>query len=129
MNRAQRGRFDQFLDARYSAFVVEIAQTHPDESTDRACAAFADAYRFWGKLEDSGDPVGWIRHNIAEQRPRRNIRRRRWPFHGGDVVSDPTELDRRRIVFMARRQRAIGTIVITTTALLLVAGELLVAHR
>ena len=130
MNAAQIDRFNGFFDDLYQAILAEVAESDPVGAVRRTRSGFASAYRFWSKVEDDGDPVGWVRRVIAEDR--------RNPHHatGRGPVDDPGErasveasTERRRIIALARRQRAVATVVIGTSALVALGAELVVAHR
>lgn len=130
MNAAQIARFNAFFDEHYTGMLAEVANSDPSGALRRTRAGFASAYRFWGKVEDDGDPVGWVRRVIADDW--RNTRH----AAGRDPVDDPGDralveasTERHRIVALARRQRAVATVVLGTSALVAIGAELLVAHR
>lgn len=130
MNHAQLERFDRFFDNHYLEFVNELTEFDPVEGVRRARSGFACAYRFWAKVEEDGDPSGWIHRDIHQQKPtpvRVEEHNRSARVHGLDIEDLPAE--RRRIVTLARRQRVVATAVIGASGLVLIAGELLIAHR
>jgi hypothetical protein len=130
VNTAQLDRFDHFFATHYRAMLDEVATSDPAGAVGRTRAGFASAYRFWGKVEDDGDPLGWVRRVIEEQR--------RGSAPGADPDStDETatraELDmnaeRRRVISLARRQRVVARAVLGAGAIIAIAAELFVAHR
>ncbi len=130
MNTAQLDRFDRFFDGHYQAMVAEIADSDPSGALRRTRAGFASAYRFWGKVEDDGDPVEWVRRVIAEDRhsPTRNavpgpVDEPRTP------ASVDSNAERHRVVALARRQRVAAGVVLGAGALVAIGAELFVAHR
>lgn len=131
MKFAQLDRFDRFFDENYPVILAEITGSDPSGAKGRTRAGFASAYRFWSKVEDDGDQVGWIRRVIAEDR------RSAGGAHGLAQSLDesgrlqPVDLrdEHRRIVALARRQRAGARVVIGASAFLAVSSELFVAHR
>jgi len=130
MNAAQLARFNAFFDEHYTGMLAEVANSDPSGALRRTRAGFASAYRFWGKVEDDGDPVGWVRRVIADDR--HNTRH----AAGRDPVDDPADralveasIERRRIVALARRQRAVARVVLGTGGLVFIGAELLVAHQ
>lgn len=128
VNAAQIARFNAFFDEHYTGMLAEVAKSDPSGALRRTRAGFASAYQFWGKVEDDGDPVGWVRRVIADDR--RNTRHAvgRDPVDDlGHVVEASTE--RRRIVALARRQRAVATVVLGAGGLVFIGAELFVAHR
>jgi len=131
VNTAQLDRFDRFFDGHYLAMVAEIADSDPSGAVRRTRAGFASAYRFWGKVEDDGDPVGWIRRVIAEDR--RPTRRGAGPDPAdgrpGLGSSVDSSAERHRVVALARRQRAVARVVLGASALVAIGAELFVAHR
>lgn len=130
MNTAQLDRFDRFFDGHYLAMVAEIADSDPSGAVRRTRAGFASAYRFWGKVEDDGDPVGWIRRVIAEDRRRSRRSAGREPAdEPGRPVSVDSSAERHRVVALARRQRAVARVVLGASALVAIGAELFVAHR
>ncbi len=130
MKADQLDRFDRFFDTHYRAVVDEIADSDSSGAVRRTRVGFASAYRFWGKVEDDGDPTGWVRRIIAEDghsTPRRA---------GPDLAVEPgtpafVDLrdERHRVVALARRQRVVAGVVLGTAALAWVGAELFVAHR
>lgn len=128
MNAAQLEGFDRFFDENYLAILAEVAGSDPSVAVRRTRAGFASAYRFWSKVEDDGDPVGWIHRVIADDR--RAATRCRGLEEPLDEPGHPdTSEEHRRVVALARRQRAVARVVIGTSALLALGGELVVAHR
>ena len=130
MNAARLARFDRFFDDHFPGILAEVAESDPSGAVRRTRSGFASAYRFWGKVEDDGDPVGWVHRVIAEDR--RNTRH----AAGRDPVDEPghrasvePSTERRRIVSLARRQRAVARVVIGTSALVALGAELFVARR
>ena len=130
MNAARLDRFDRFFDEHYQRILAEVAESDPCGAVRRTRLGFASAYRFWSKVEDDGDPVGWVHRVIAADR--------RDPRHeaGRDPVDEPghrasveSSMERRRIVALARRQRAVAHVVIGTGALVAIGAELFAAHR
>jgi len=128
MNAAQLDRFNRFFDDHYQGILAEVTESDPSGAVRRTRSGFASAYRFWSKVEDDGDPVRWVHRVIADDR--------RHPRHtaGRDPVDDPghpveASNERRRIVALARRQRAVATVVLGTSALVFIGAELFVAHR
>jgi len=130
MNTAQLDRFDRFFAGHFEATVAEIADTDPVGAVRRTRAGFASAYRFWGKVEDDGDPVAWVRRVIAEDRHRTT--RNAGP-ESVDEPGTPTPLDssaeRHRVIALARRQRVVASVVLGLSALVATGAELFVAHR
>jgi hypothetical protein len=126
----QLDRFDRFFDTHYQAMVDETADRDPSGAVRRTRAGFASAYRFWGKVEDDGDPAGWIRRVIAEDRhgPTRRV-----DPESADEPGTPAFVDlrdeRRRVVALARRQRVVAGGVLGAGALVWIGAELLVTHR
>ena len=130
MNAAQLDRFDRFFDANFATIVDDVALNDPSEGVLRTRAGFASAYRFWSNVEDDGDPVGWVRRVIAEDRRAARGRSVRQPIDAsGRRPSVDLGAERRRVVALARRQRAVARVIIGTSALLALGGELFVAHR
>jgi hypothetical protein len=130
VNTAQLDRFDRFFDGHYEAMVAEIADNDPSGAVRRTRAGFASAYRFWGKVEDDGDPVGWVRRVIAEDR--RSTTRDTGP-ESADEPGTPASVDsnaeRHRVVALARRQRVVASVVLAVGTLVAIGAELFVAHR
>lgn len=131
MNADQRSRFDHFFAAHYVEILDAVIDVEPSGAVQRTRSGFASAYRFWGKVEDDGDPVGWVMRVIAEAR--RSTGRRRPTRVAGSTVRPATSADltseRRRVTSLARRQRVIASAVIGTSAFAVIGAELLVAHR
>ena len=130
MNSAQLDRFNRFFDDHYPAILAEVAESDPSGSVRRTRSGFASAYRFWSKVEDDDDPVGWVHRVIAGDR--------RNPRHaaGGDRVDEAGDrpsveasTERRRVIELAQRQRAVATFVIGASAFVALGAELFVAHR
>ena len=130
MNAAQIDRFDRFFDANFAAVVGDVALNDPSGGVLRTRAGFASAYRFWSKVEDDGDPVGWVRRVIAEDRRAARSRSVGQPVdESGRRPSVDLRAEHRRVVALARRQRAVARVVIGVSALLALGGELFVANR
>lgn len=129
VNTAQLDRFDRFFDGHYQAMVAEIADSDPSGAVRRTRAGFASAYRFWGKVEDDGDPVGWVRRVIAEDRHTTRGAGPGSAHEPGTPASVDPSAERHRVVALARRQRAVARVVIGTSALVAIGAELFVAHR
>ena len=130
MNAAQLDRFNRFFDDYYQGILAEVAERDPSGSVRRTRSGFASAYRFWSKVEDDGDPVGWVHRVIAEDRRNPRHAAGRDPVDGpGDRPSAEASTERRRIVALARRPRAVATVVIGSSALVFLGAELFVAHR
>ena len=131
MNPAQLARFDRFFDDQYPAIAADVAATDPTGAVRRTRAGFASAHRFWSTVKDDGDPAGWIRRVIAEDR--RAAGGGRCLGQLLDKSARPPSVDiraeHRRVVALARRPRAVAGAVIGTWTLLLVAAELFVAHH
>ena len=130
VNAAQLDRFDRFFDGHYQAMVAEIADSDPSGAVRRTRAGFASAYRFWGKVEDDGDAVGWVRRVAAEDR--RSTRRSAGPEPAGEPgnpVPVDSSAERDRVVALARRQRVVASVVLGASALVAIGVELFVAHR
>jgi hypothetical protein len=130
VNSDQLERSDRFFDGHYQAMVAVTADSDPSGALRRTRAGFASAYRFWGKVEDDGDPVGWIRRVIAEDRHNTSRSAR---SESADEPGTPASVDssteRRRVVALARRQRVVARVVFGAGALVAVGAELFVAHR
>lgn len=130
VNTAQLDRFDHFFDGHYEAMVAEVADSDPSGALHRTRVGFASAYRFWGKVEDDGDPVGWVRRVIAEDR--HSTTRCASPESGDEpgapVCVDPSA-ERHRVIALARRQRVVAGVVLGAGSLVAVVAELFVAHR
>ena len=129
MNHVQLERFDEFFADQYLVFVNEITATDPVAGVRRVRSGFASAYRFWAKVEEDGDPSGWIHRIIDQEEPTAT----QVDEHDRSALAASLDVDdlpdeRHRIVAIARRQRVVATVVIGVSGLLLVAGELLVAH-
>lgn len=105
MNHAQLERFDQFFDDHWQPILVELTARHPDDGLRRARRAFATAYRFWGRVEDDGDPIGWISADAERQRPQRA---RRPANPAAAAVAE-----RRHIVASARRAKLTTAFAVT----------------
>jgi hypothetical protein len=130
MNAAQLGRFDRFFDENFATIVDDVGLNDPSEGVLRTRAGFASAYRFWSKVEDDGDPVAWVCRVIAEDRRAARGRSVGRPVDAsGHRPSVDLRSERLRVVALARRQRAVARVVIGTSALLAVGGELFVVHR
>ena len=130
MNAAQLDRFDRFFDENFATIVDDVALNDPAEGVLRTRAGFASAYRFWSKVEDDGDPVSWVRRVIAEDRRATRGRSVGQPVdESGRRPSVDLRAERRRVVALARRQRAVARVVIGVSALLALGGELFVVHR
>ena len=131
MNAVQLARFDCFFNENYAAIVSNVAESDPSRAVRRTRSGFASAYRFWGKVEADGDPVGWILRVITEDRRAASRHRaREEPLDEcGHEASVDLIAEHRHILAMARRQRAVARVVIGTSALLALGGELIVAHR
>ena len=131
MNAVQLARFDCFFNENYAAIVSNVAESDPSRAVRRTRSGFASAYRFWGKVEADGDPVGWILRVITEDRRAASRHRaREEPLdESGHEASVDLIAEHRHILAMARRQRAVARVVIGTSALLALGGELIVAHR
>ena len=130
MNAAQLDRFNRFFDDHYQGILAEVAESDPSGSVPRTRSGFASAYRFWAKVEDDGDPVGWVHRVIAEDRRNpRHAAGRNQIDEPGHPASVEASTERRRIVGLARRQRAVARVVLGTSALVAIGAELFVAHR
>ena len=130
MNAAQLDRFDRFFDENFATIVDDVALNDPAEGVLRTRAGFASAYRFWSKVEDDGDPVSWVRRVIAEDRRATRGRSVGQPVdESRRRPSVDLRAERRRVVALARRQRAVARVVIGVSALLALGGELFVVHR
>ena len=130
MNAAQLDRFNRFFDDHHPAILAELAESDPQGAVRRTRAGFASAYRFWSKVEDDGDPVGWVHRVIADDRRNTRHAAGRDPVDGpGHRAPVEASTERRRIVALARRQRAIATVVVGTSALVALGAELFVVHR
>jgi hypothetical protein len=130
MNAAQLDRFNRFFDDHYRAILAEVAERDPSGAVRRTRSGFASAYRFWSKVEDDRDPVGWVRRVIADDRRKTRHAAGRDPVDGpGHRASVEAGTERRRIVALARRQRAVARVVIGTSAVVALGAELFVAHR
>ena len=131
MNATQLERFDRCFDEHYLAILAEIATSDPSGAARRTRAAFASAYRFWSKVEDDGNPIDWIHRVITDDR--RAATRHRTDTERFDEPGHRTPIDldaeRRSVVALARRQRAIAGTIIGTSALATLGAELFVAHR
>jgi hypothetical protein len=130
MSRAQLARFDCFFNEHYPTILAEVGESDPSGAVRRTRSGFASAYRFWRKVEADGDPVGWIHRVIAEDRrsTRRGAGRKPLDESSHQAVVD-SNAERRRILSLARRQRAAARAVIGTSALVALGAELLVVHR
>ena len=130
VNTAQHDRFDRFFDEHYEAMVAEVADSDASGALRRTRVGFASAYRFWGKVEDDGDPVGWVRRVIAEDR---HSSRRSAGEDPADKPRNPASVDssaeHRSVVALAQRQRVVATVLLAAGALVAVGAELFVAHR
>lgn len=130
MNAAQLDRFNRFFDDHYPRVLAEVAERDPSGSVRRTRSGFASAYRFWAKVEDDGDPVGWVHRVIADERRNNRHAAGRHPVdEPGDRAHAEASTERRRIVALARRQRAVATVVLGASALVFIGAELFVAHR
>jgi hypothetical protein len=130
VNTAKLERFDRFFDEHFEAMVTEIAATDPSGAVRRTRAGFASAYRFWSKVEDDGDPVEWVRRVIAEDRHHAtgNAVSERAGEHRAPAAVD-WGAERHRVAALARRQRAVASVVLGVAALVAIGAELFVAHR
>ena len=130
MNAAQLDRFNRFFDRHYPAMVAEVAASDPSGAIRRTRAGFASACRFWGKVEDDSDPVGWVRRVIAEDH--HSTTRGAVP-ESADEPGHPASVDssaeRHRVVALARRQRLVASVVLGVSTLVDTGAELFVAHR
>ena len=130
MNATLLDRFDRFFDENFAAIVGDVALNDPSGGVLRTRAGFASAYRFWSKVEDDGDPVAWVRRVITEDRRGARGRSVGQPVDAsGRRPSVDLGAERRRVVALARRQRAVARVVIGLSALVALGGELFVAHR
>jgi hypothetical protein len=126
----QLDRFDRFFDAHYQAMLIEIADRDPSGAVRRTRGGFASAYRFWGRVEDDGDPAGWIRRVIADGG---HSTSRRTDSGLADQPDGSAFMDlrdeRHRVVALARRQRVAAGVALGAGGLVAIAAELFVAHR
>jgi hypothetical protein len=130
MNTAQLDRFNRFFDDHYPTILAEVAESDPSGAVRRTRSGFASAYRFWSKVEADGDPVGWVHRVIAEDRRNPRHAAGRDPVdEAGDRASVEASMERRRIVALARRQRAVARVVLGTSAFVALGAKLFVAHR
>ena len=131
MKPAQLARFDCFFDEHYRVMLAETAESDPVCAVRRTRSGFASAYRFWAKVEADGDPVGWTRRVITDDR--RAASRHRAHAEPLDEFGHPASVDlsseRSHILALARRQRAVARIVIASSALLVLGAEVIVARR
>lgn len=131
MNAARLDCFDCFFNEHYLAILAEVADSDPSAAVHRTRSAFASAYRFWSRVEDEDDPVGWVHRVIADDRRAVTGRRARGvpQDESGHRASVDPSAEHRRILSLARRQRAVARFAIGTSTLLALGGELFVAHR
>ena len=130
MNSAQLDRFNRFFDENFAAIVGDVALDDPPRGVLRTRAGFAAAYRFWSKVEDGGDPIGWVRRVIAQDRRAARSRSAGRPVDESDRrPSVDLRAERRRVETLARHQRAVARAVIGLSAFLALGGELLMVRR
>jgi hypothetical protein len=128
MNRDQAERYRSFFDDNFVHVARDLLARNSDGGLQQARSAFATAYRFWDRIEDDGDPLGWVYADVDRQRrPRRHRRAGDRPVD--PLVFAPEHLDeeRRRAISVGRRRRVVSTAALSVMAAAFVAVELLIA--
>lgn len=129
MNRDEAERFRSFFDDNFVQVARDLLARDADGGLRQARSAFATAYRFWDRVEDDGDPLGWVYADVDRQR----VARRRRPAAPRPLdlaAFTPADLavERQRVTSLGRRRRVIGTTLLTVLVAVVVVAELLIAR-